>query len=128
MREAGRDEQADELLTEALEWARLATEDAVYDLPLHLAELGRGDEYLALTENIPGYLWQRAGRAAAVGDFASAAEIYGRIGAAFVEAWAALLAAEQGDTSHLDAALAYFEHRHATPYVERCRALLQASA
>ena len=46
----------------------------------------------------------------------------------FAEAWAGLLAAERGDTSRLDAALAYFEEQRATPYVQRCRALLRASA
>jgi hypothetical protein len=50
------------------------------------------------------------------------------MGARFPEAWAALLAAERGDTSRLDAALAYFEEQQATPYVQRCRALMQASA
>ena len=46
----------------------------------------------------------------------------------FPEAWAGLLAAELGDTSRLESALAYFEEQRATPYVQRCRALLQASA
>ena len=41
---------------------------------------------------------------------------------------AVFMAAERGDTSRLDAALAYFEEQQATPYVERCRALMQASA
>jgi hypothetical protein len=50
------------------------------------------------------------------------------MGARFPEAWAALLAAERGDPSRLDAALAYFEEQQATPYVQRCRALMQASA
>jgi class 3 adenylate cyclase len=127
-RAAGRGEEADELLAEAFEWSRLATEDAIYDLPLHLVELGRGHEYLALTEGVPGYLWQQAGAAAVAGDFGLAAELYGRIGAAFVEAWAGLLAAERGDASRRDAAHAYFEQQRATPYVLRCRALMQASA
>jgi tetratricopeptide (TPR) repeat protein len=127
-RAAGRDEEADALLTECLEWSRLASEDAIYELPLHLAELGRGDEYLALVEDRRGFSWQEAGRAAVAGDFTAAAELYGRIGAAFVEAWAVLLAAEHGDTSRLDAALAYFEAQRATPYLQRCRALMQASA
>jgi hypothetical protein len=69
-----------------------------------------------------------AGRAAAAGALARAAEIYGEIGASFPEAWAALVAAERGDASRLDAALAYFEEQRATPYVQRCRALMQASA
>ena len=54
-----------------------------------------------------------------------ACEIYHSIGARFMEAWAGLLAAEHGDTSRLDTALAYFEEQQATPYVQRCRALLQ---
>jgi hypothetical protein len=57
-----------------------------------------------------------------------ASEIYGGIRARFAEAWAALLAAERGNTSRLDTALAYFEEQQATPYVQRCRALMQASA
>ena len=50
------------------------------------------------------------------------------MGARFPEAWAGLLAAERGDASRLEAALAYFEEQGATPYVQRCRALMQASA
>jgi hypothetical protein len=69
-----------------------------------------------------------AGRAAVAGGFAAASQLYGQIGATFVEAWAALLAAERGDVSRLDAALAYFEQRRATPYAERCLAVMQASA
>jgi class 3 adenylate cyclase len=124
---AGRSDEADALLAEAFETAGRSDEE-VHDLPLHLVELGRGDEYLALTEGRQGYLWLDAGRAAATGELVRASEIYGRIGARFGEAWAALLAAERGDTSRLEAALAYFEEQRATPYVQRCRALLQASA
>jgi class 3 adenylate cyclase len=123
LRAAGRAGEADTVLAET------PLDDAlIQDLPLYLVELGRGDEYLAATEHVAGYLWQAAGRAAVSGDLVRASEIYGQIGARFVEAWAALLAAEQGDTSLLDAALAYFEEQRATPYVERCRALMQASA
>ncbi len=125
LRAAGRGKEADDLLAEAL---TVEYDELVYDLPLELVELGRGDEYLALTEGKPGYVWQEAGRAAASGDLVGASEIYGRIGARFSEAWAALLAAERGDASRLDAALAYFEEQRATPYVTRCRALMQASA
>jgi class 3 adenylate cyclase/tetratricopeptide (TPR) repeat protein len=121
IRAAGRHEEADSLLAEALS----VRERVIYDLPLYLVELGRGHDYLALTD---GYAWGEAGDAAAAGDLLRASEIYGLIGARFVEAWAALLAAERGDTSRLDAALAYFEEQRATPYVQRCRALLQASA
>jgi class 3 adenylate cyclase/tetratricopeptide (TPR) repeat protein len=124
-RAAGRADEADALLDEALVHPYLPT---IWDLPLHLVELGRGEEYLALTDGVPGLLWQAAGRAAASGDLAGAAVIYGQMGARFCEAWAALLAAERGDASRLEAALAYFEEQRATPYVQRCRALLQASA
>jgi hypothetical protein len=93
-----------------------------------MVELGRADEYLRLAESISGHLWLEAGRAAASGDLAGASELYGRIGSRFPEAWSALVGAERGDTSRLDSALAYFEEQRATPYVERCRALLQASA
>jgi class 3 adenylate cyclase len=129
-RAAGHEADADALLAECLEWSSLASEDAIYELPLHLVELGRRDEYLQLTAGLPGYgyLWHQAATAAATGNLAAAAELYGRIGARFMEAWAALLAAEHGDASHLDPALAYFEEQRAMPYAARCRALLQASA
>jgi len=121
---AGRTEDANALIAEILS----VPYRTAYDLPLFLLEIGRGDDFLALTEGNESYAWEQAGRAAAGGDPLRASEIYGSIGARFPEAWAALLAAERGDTSRLDAALAYFEEQRATPYVQRCRALLQASA
>jgi hypothetical protein len=81
-----------------------------------------------MTEGSSGHRWREAGRTAAAGNLAGASTMYGQIGARFAEAWAALLAAERGDTSRLEAALAYFEEQQATPYAQRCRALLQASA
>ncbi len=124
-RAAGRSGEADALLAEALGGF---LEESQYELALELVELGRGGEYLALTDGERGFAWLEAGRAAAAGDLIGASEIYGRIGARLAEAWAALLAAERGDASRLDAALAYFEEQMATPYVQRCRALMQASA
>ena len=124
-RAAGQAREADELLAEVL---ALSCEALLYQLPLHLVELGRGEEYLTYTGDRRGNVWIDAGRAAAVGELVRASEIYGSFGARFPEAWAALLAAERGDASRLDAALAYFEEQQAIPYVERCRALLQASA
>jgi tetratricopeptide (TPR) repeat protein len=124
-RVAGREAEADSLLVEAM---AAGPDPDFYYLVLHLVELGRCEEYLALVDGQPGMPWLDAGRAAASGDLVRASEIYGSFGARLAEAWAALLAAERGDTSRLDAALAYFEEQQATPYVERCRALMQASA
>jgi class 3 adenylate cyclase/tetratricopeptide (TPR) repeat protein len=124
-RATGREQDADALLTEVL---AAHHDELTFELPLHLAELGRGGDYLALAEGLAGHAWLEAGRAAAAAEFLRASEIYGSIGARFPEGWAALLAAERGDTSRLDAALAYFEEQRATPYVQRCRALMQASA
>jgi tetratricopeptide (TPR) repeat protein len=128
LRAATRVEEAEALLDETLSLVGKIAEHGIWDLPLHLVELDRGDEYLRPSENLTSHLWLAAGRAAARGDLVGGSEIYGRIGARFPEAWAALLAAERGDTSRLDAALAYFEEQQATPYLQRCRALLQASA
>jgi tetratricopeptide (TPR) repeat protein len=122
---SGQHQEAEELLAEALS---TFPDSLLYHLPLHLVERGRGNEYLPLMEGRPDRAWVKAGRAAAAGDLIGASEIYGSFGARFPEAWTALLAAERGDTSRLDAALAYFEEQQATPYVQRCRALLQASA
>ncbi|HJQ51553.1 MAG TPA: AAA family ATPase [Gaiellaceae bacterium] len=122
---AGREQEADALVAEAL---ADRADAMLFDLPLHLVELGRGEEYLAMTDGMPGRVWLEAGRAATAGELVRAAEIYGSFGALLPEAWAGLLAAERGDTSRLDAALAYFEEQQATPYVQRCRALMQASA
>jgi class 3 adenylate cyclase/tetratricopeptide (TPR) repeat protein len=125
LRTAGRTGEAEDLLREGL---GATLDDRLYDFPLELVELGRGEEYLSLTAGKTGFVWQEANWAAASGELVRASEIYGRIGARFAEAWAALLAAERGDTSRLDSALAYFEEQRATPYAQRCRALLQASA
>ena len=124
LRAAGRGAEADSVLAEAL----VTPDELASDLPLHLVELDRGEEYLTLMEGVRGHLWLEAGRAAVSGELTRAAEIYGGMGARFPEAWAGLLAAERGDTSRLDAALAYFEEQQATPFVQRCRALMQASA
>jgi tetratricopeptide (TPR) repeat protein len=124
LRAAGRDAEADSVLADAL----VTPDEIASDLPLHLAELDRGEAYLTLMEGTPGHRWLEAGRAAAAGDLVRASEIYGSMGARFPEAWASLLAAERGDTSLLESALAYFDEQQATPYIQRCRALMQASA
>ena len=128
LRAASRVEEAEALLGETLSQLPKIVEHGTWDLPLHLVELDRAEEYLRPSENLVGHLWLEAGRASASGDLVGGSEIYARIGARFPEAWAGLLAAERDDTSRLEAALAYFEEQQATPYVQRCRALMQASA
>ena len=125
LRAAGRTEEAEKLLQRALE---AAYDALVYDLALELVELGRSAAFLARPDDQGGHRWDQANRAAASGELIRASEIYASIGARFPEAWAALLAAERGDTSRLEPALAYFEEQRATPYAQRCRALMQASA
>jgi class 3 adenylate cyclase/tetratricopeptide (TPR) repeat protein len=128
LREAMRVDEAEALLGETLSLLGKIADLGTWDLPLHMVELDRAGEYLWRSESLADNVWVAAGRASASGDLVHGSEIYGRIGARFPEAWAALLAAERDDTSRLDAALAYFEEQRATPFVQRCRALLQASA
>jgi class 3 adenylate cyclase len=124
-RAAGRVEEADELLVSLL---GAPADEEVPQLALHLLELGRGHEYLAWMAEADETPWVSAHRAAASGDLLGAADAYGRIGSRLDEAWATLLAAERGDTTRLDAALAYFEEQRATPFATRARALMAASA
>lgn len=106
-------------------------------LPLLLAELGRGDEYLAaLGDEQLATPWLEASRAAASGDLARAAAIYAEVGARAVEAQARLLLAEallaEGPRREADAelhrSLAYFRSVNATAYTSRGEALLAATA
>jgi hypothetical protein len=101
-------------------------------LPLLLVEQGRGSDYVAACEPVTlTSPWRAAGLAAARGDLVAAADAYERIGSKFVEAWARLLAAEADCPEpdiQLGRAQAYFERIGATPYLQRCKALLTASA
>jgi class 3 adenylate cyclase/tetratricopeptide (TPR) repeat protein len=133
---AARPREADDLLVELLRDHDLA-DPWQHQLPLLLAELGRGREYLAaLGDEHPATPWLEAGRAAASGDFWRAAAGYGKIGARAAEAQARLLSAEaliaEGRRAAADAeltrALAYFRSVGATAYTRRGEALLAASA
>jgi class 3 adenylate cyclase/tetratricopeptide (TPR) repeat protein len=105
------------------------------ELPLLLAELGRGDEYVTAAAGVPSSPWLQAGIAVAEGRFAEAAASYGRFGARATEAWTRLLAAEalvadgrrhEAD-EQLQRALAYFRVVRATPFVRRGERLLAAT-
>ena len=134
---AGRQDEADALIAELFRdhWKRLGTH-WLRELPLLLAELGRGEEYLAAAADAPGSPWLSAGIAVAQGKFVEAASTYEQIGARATEAWARLLAAEafaaegrRGEADEqLASALAFFRAARATPFVRRCEALLGPSA
>jgi tetratricopeptide (TPR) repeat protein len=101
-------------------------------LPLLLHELGRGDDYIAACDAVPMQSrWRTAGIAAAGGDLRAAADEYAAIGSRFVEAWARLLAAEQGGAGadeQLARARTYFAELGAPALLRRCELLLQDSA
>ncbi len=99
------------------------------ELPLLLAAQGREADFAAAVRGLPQLgLWSEAAAVVCDGDLARAADIYGAMGAQFVEAWARLLAAERGGLGQLEQARAYFASQGALPYVQRCEALLHASA
>jgi hypothetical protein len=54
--------------------------------------------------------------------------LYGAIGARFHEAWAHLLAAENGEDADLESARAFFARQGATLYLRRCETMIPASA
>jgi tetratricopeptide (TPR) repeat protein len=127
---AGRDAEARQLIEEML-----SDEDTfrylhwLPDLVVVLAEQGRGAELeTMLRPQHRANPWHQGARAIATSDFARAAEVYGAMGARYLEAWAALLAAEHGERVDLGSARAYFEHVGAVPYLRRCEAALLASA
>ena len=120
------DAVADELLADVLLRPYL---QQIPDLPLLLAEHGRGTDYAAAAGHLPRFgLWQDAAAAVSAGEYARAAEVYGAIGAPFHEAWAYLLAAENGEDAELERARAFFARQGATLYLRRCEVLLPASA
>ena len=99
------------------------------DLPLLLAEHGRGTDYAAAAEHLRDSGSGRMRRRRPPrGEFAHAAALYGAIGAPFHEAWAHLLAAENGENADLESARAYFARQERDVYLRRCEALIPASA
>jgi tetratricopeptide (TPR) repeat protein len=99
------------------------------DLVVVLAEQGRGAEIAAaLVPEANGNPWREAARAVGVHEFARAAELYGGMGARYFEAWATLLAAEQGERVDLVPVRAYFEKIGAVSNLRRCETVLRASA
>jgi len=133
---AGRNHEAGELLVEFLRDHDLG-DPWMHQAPLLLAELGRGNDYLAaLGDEHPATPWLEAGEAAALGELGKAAAIYEEIGARAAEAHARLLLAEallaEGRRAEADAelhrSLVYFRSVRATALTSRGEALLAATA
>ncbi len=132
---AGRRQEGEAFLSDLLEENDLA-DPWLHQLPLLLAELGRGPEFLAALGDVPETPWIEAGREAAAGHFAEAAAAYATIGARAPEAQARLLYAEvlagEGRRTEADAqlkpALLYFRSVRATALTRRGEALLAATA
>jgi hypothetical protein len=127
---AGRGPEAREMAAELLADSGIRHDlHWLNDLIVVLVEQGRGTEVEAmLRPEQRANPWQEATRAVAANQFAQAAEVYGAIGARYLEAWATLLAAERGQRVDLAPARAYFEYVGAAPYLRRCEAALLASA
>src|SRR5207247_1473431 len=119
---AGRSAEARAAIDEVLADPRLLrTASLLADLPLLLAAEGREGDFAVAVRGIPQLgLWSEAAKAVSEGDLVRAAEVYGGMGARFVEAWARLLAAERGELGQLEQAHAYFVSQGARPYIERC--------
>ncbi len=126
---AGRSSEANARADEMLGLEALTKAMDTEQVALVLAELGRSSDYMRLVEDgMAGSPWIDAGVAVSDAEYGRAADIYGGIGARFLEAWARLLAAEGGDLAQLEAARSYFEPQRATPFVRRCEAVRAASA
>jgi predicted ATPase/class 3 adenylate cyclase len=125
---SGRGRETDPLVDELLSVPELTSPVALGDGALLFAELGREADYRALVDQAHTGEWKRAAIAIVSGDFGEAAAVYAAMGTRFFEAWARLLAAEHGETGQLEAARAYFAAEHALPFLQRCEALLSASA
>ncbi|HET7354645.1 MAG TPA: AAA family ATPase [Gaiellaceae bacterium] len=131
---AGRESEANEVLATLLESHDLVF--AGHELPLLLVQLGSGGDYLAAVEDLHATPWIEAARAAASGDLASAAELYGQIGARAAEAEARLFHAEAlvhagrraEANAELDRCLGYFRSIGAVGLIRRAEKLVTATA
>jgi tetratricopeptide (TPR) repeat protein len=130
----GNTSDADALAGELLEQAPLYGFYAD-DLAWAMRDLGRGEEFLErafppIQAGREPTLWRLAACAVAAGDLAQAAELYRRVGSVPDEAYAVLVAAEEGGAvpPELERALTFFREVGATAYLERGEALLAKSA
>jgi class 3 adenylate cyclase/tetratricopeptide (TPR) repeat protein len=121
---AGRSDEADALLSEAIE-----TGLNVYGLPdvaVGLVLLGRADDFAAIADRWPGpSAWLDAAGALTAGDYVRAADIYAEMGSLPDEADARL---RSGIEAEVLRALEFYRSVGATRYIRDGEALLAASA
>jgi class 3 adenylate cyclase/tetratricopeptide (TPR) repeat protein len=128
--DAGRRDEAREVALEALEPASMQW--ALADVALVADELGCAEELTGLLEDVTQTKWIAAMQASLRNDFAAAADTLGEIGAADLEAFARLRAAERlvGDgrreeaDEQLQQALAFWRSVRATRYIRAAEELL----
>ena len=122
---AGRLEEADALVTEAVGMGLRETTYAAPDLATALVELGRRDELASAIEAWRPSLWHDAAQAFVAGDYIGAAERYAEIGSVPHEAEARL---RTGRADQVRRALDFYRSVGATRYIREGEALLAATA
>jgi class 3 adenylate cyclase/tetratricopeptide (TPR) repeat protein len=138
--EAGRRDEAEALLTEALGYGErlvsVLNDTFIVNTAWLAHDLGRGKEYEVLLRPWPNLPWAAAAEAVCAGDYRRAAAVLERIGYRPGEAYARLRAAEQlvaegrraEADEELQRSLAFWRSVGATRYVREGEALLAASA
>jgi class 3 adenylate cyclase len=120
------------LLQHWLETKSLVATDWVVDLALAFLGLGREREFAEAAKGAtPTTRWLEGAMALAEHDFSRAVETFAKIGSLAFEAYANLLAAEDGRSlgdAALRRTLAFYRSAGAKAYAQRAEALLRASA
>ena len=120
---AGRNDEADQLLTEAVKLGVSRVPYVGLDLALALVDLGRADELPGIVTR--SSIWFDAAKAFAAGDYLGAADLYAQIGSRPDEADARL---RSGIESEIVRALEFYRSVGATRYMREAEAQLAASA
>jgi hypothetical protein len=122
---AGRIEEADALVTEAIGMGVRGVAYAAPDLAMALLDLGRQGELDSAIEGSPPSLWVDAAQTLVAGDCIGAAELYAEIGSMPYEADARL---RSGRADQVRGALDLYRSVGATRYIREGEAMLAAIA
>ncbi len=120
---AGRNDEADRLLSEIVELRESLEPYFAPDLAVALVDLGRGAEFSPIVAR-PS-IWFDAAKAFAAGDCVGAADLYAEIGSLPDEADARL---RSGIETEIRRALEFYRSVGATRYIREAEAQLAASA